>query len=97
MNILPPCGTATLDSTPDAGFSIDFNYGSSIGFTPAWTVSEPTCPVEYTCSTIVGAPDFCTPTSNAETTITFDGTTGTLQFATSDQTTYPHGTYEIRI
>ena len=45
----------------------------------------------------MGEPDFCTPVTNADTTITFYGTTGALQFATSDQTTYPHGTYDIGI
>lgn len=93
----PSCESSTIDVSADAGYAFDVNYGSTATFTPSWVASEPTCAIEYTCLTEESDPLFCLVQSNADTTITFDFTDGTFSLSTTDQMTYPVGTYTITI
>ena len=91
------CEDATLDAL-ETDVQIDYSYGDNLNISPAFTISEPTCTVEYTCTMAGGEPQsLCDTAYNtlSNTHFYFNPSTGQFSIRTSAYTIYTQATYGV--
>ena len=65
-------------------------YTSTTSLTAAYSSSDASCAIEYSCLPSLGDIDLCAVGS-------LDSSTGVFQLATTDKSAYPPGTYSVSI
>ena len=83
------CGNTATVSVPTQTNPAPYYYLAST-FQAAYTSSDASCDIEYTCVTNDTGPDLCLAG-------TLDASTGVFDLTTTDASTYPPGPYDIII